>query len=432
MMMLYGLVASIGLFMLELKSALAAGTTHTMTVSGMQREYQLVLPGNLANAEKPAGILVALHGAGGSGPSFCDYAFPTDTERAKMIVLCPSATAATASASKSGGGSSKSATGGKGLRLLKSAGSGEKEGSGGSGCWRAFLNKGVCNAGNCEGPEDVLFIDEMVRKVKSEHSTTSGKVVVLGFSNGGSMAFRLYCELPTTFDAFVMFGQSWYDPFAGYYDYSTQVFPEPTATVGCKANTRFRGQDGSPFSFSASVAKPIYHIIGTNDMYYGTSAIAGMEGKGKWEKFSRYMLGREGSPSTVTANFTMSTGSTSCYNFPDSPVLNIFCSVQGMQHVVTSPGRVIEAAVSRFSDLCERGSSSSSSSSSSSHLPLSQLAAPPNTLADPIVDSPSPTSCPANQSSTFPLALVVGAVAGAVVFCLICVRMQRLHVESSV
>ena len=138
------------LLTLNIEHAWAVGTTHTISVSGagaetLSREYQKVLPGNLAAGEEPAGILVALHGAGGSGPAFCGYAFSTDAERAKMIVLCPSATPATASTSKSGG--SDSSGGGKRLRRL--------DGEGAGGCWRAFLTKGVCNGGNCEGPEDV-------------------------------------------------------------------------------------------------------------------------------------------------------------------------------------------------------------------------------------------------------------------------------------
>ena len=250
----------------------------------------------------------------------------------------------------------------------------------------------------------------MVKQVKSEH-TAADKVVVLGFSNGGMMASRLYCELPSAFDAFVLFGQAWcvsvvclgargtgfespisdlpppppriprFDPVAGYYDYSTQTFPDPTGAVGCKANAPASG-------FTTAAAKPIYHIMvrmsarllsaqsqhlrrddleqaehasnplnsdathrssttakGTSDTYYGASAMAGMEGKDKWEKFSKYMLDSTGSPATTTVNFTMTAGTTTCYSFAGSPVLNIFCAVQGMTHVVSTPGRVVAAAV---------------------------------------------------------------------------------------
>jgi polyhydroxybutyrate depolymerase len=69
-------------------------------------------------------------------------------------------------------------------------------------------NAGACCAGaHAAGVDDVAFLDAVVHRVlTSQHDAAAGRVFLVGFSNGGKMAFRLVCAEPKVFDAVAVVG----------------------------------------------------------------------------------------------------------------------------------------------------------------------------------------------------------------------------------
>jgi polyhydroxybutyrate depolymerase len=69
-------------------------------------------------------------------------------------------------------------------------------------------NAGACCAGaHAAGVDDVAFLGAVVHRVlTSQHDAAAGRVFLVGFSNGGKMAFRLACAEPDVFDAVAVVG----------------------------------------------------------------------------------------------------------------------------------------------------------------------------------------------------------------------------------
>jgi polyhydroxybutyrate depolymerase len=69
-------------------------------------------------------------------------------------------------------------------------------------------NAGACCAGaRAAGVDDVAFLDAVVHRVlTSQHDAAAGRVFLVGFSNGGKMAFRLACAEPHVFHAVAIVG----------------------------------------------------------------------------------------------------------------------------------------------------------------------------------------------------------------------------------
>jgi len=69
-------------------------------------------------------------------------------------------------------------------------------------------NAGACCAGAHDaGVDDVAFLTDVVRSVlASQHDAAADRVFLVGFSNGGKMAFRLACADPGLFDAVAVVG----------------------------------------------------------------------------------------------------------------------------------------------------------------------------------------------------------------------------------
>ncbi|HKN92041.1 MAG TPA: PHB depolymerase family esterase [Acidimicrobiia bacterium] len=69
-------------------------------------------------------------------------------------------------------------------------------------------NAGVCCAGaQAAGVDDVAFVTDVVHQVlATQHDAAGNRVFLVGFSNGGKMAFRLACAEPDLFDGVAVVG----------------------------------------------------------------------------------------------------------------------------------------------------------------------------------------------------------------------------------
>lgn len=64
----------------------------------------------------------------------------------------------------------------------------------------ASWNAGACcGEAHAAGVDDVGFVTAVVRQIRSNQADASGKVYVVGYSNGGRLAYRLACEAPGLF-----------------------------------------------------------------------------------------------------------------------------------------------------------------------------------------------------------------------------------------
>lgn len=135
---------------------------------GRTRLYRLYVPASY-RVDRPAPLLVALHGGGGS----MDYMGRDDTygllsyaERTGQVLLLPN-----------------------GVSRLR---------SGKLATW---------NAGNCCGTardaqvDDVGYIRAVVERVQAQLNIDARRIRAIGMSNGAMMAYRLACELPGLFSA---------------------------------------------------------------------------------------------------------------------------------------------------------------------------------------------------------------------------------------
>ena len=137
-------------------------TTKTMEFAGLRRAYVEYAP-----SAAPAGLIVVLSPVDASGLSyFCDTIGPTVMQATGAVIVCPAALQGSCNA-----------------------------------CWRSFENYGYCyrTHGTADGlPEcdqDVRFLQALLAHVQGQHrALPTGKVLLSGHSNGGSMAYRFYCE----------------------------------------------------------------------------------------------------------------------------------------------------------------------------------------------------------------------------------------------
>lgn len=137
---------------------------------GRTRLYRLYVPTGY-RADRPAPLLVALHGGGGSMDHMGHddaYGLLSFAERTGQVLLLPN-----------------------GVSRLR---------SGKLATW---------NAGNCCGSardaqvDDVGYIRAVVERVQGQLSIDARRIRATGMSNGAMMAYRLACELPGLFSAVV-------------------------------------------------------------------------------------------------------------------------------------------------------------------------------------------------------------------------------------
>lgn len=140
----------------------------SIIIDGTQRDYHIYVPNNSLN--KP--IVLLLHGNGGNFDAVIgetDVKSPQKiwlelAEQNEFIVLIPNG----------------------------SLGSEDRRG------WNDCRNDAQGNPQT----DDVLFISELLEKVKSEYNHNEDKVYIAGISNGGQMAIRLALEIPEKITAF--------------------------------------------------------------------------------------------------------------------------------------------------------------------------------------------------------------------------------------
>lgn len=140
----------------------------TLVHDGQRRAYRVHVPARL-DAARPAPLLVALHGGGGSMDWQADderYGLVTLSEREGVVVVFPN------------GHSRRPA--------------------GALATWNAGL---CCGAAVERDVDDVGFIRRVVHQVQARLSIDRRRVWATGMSNGAMMAYRLACEAADVFSA---------------------------------------------------------------------------------------------------------------------------------------------------------------------------------------------------------------------------------------
>mmetsp|Transcript_10460 Transcript_10460/g.34379 ORF Transcript_10460/g.34379 Transcript_10460/m.34379 type:complete len:414 (+) Transcript_10460:9-1250(+) len=287
-------------------------TVESLAFAGGTRPYVEFLPA----ASPPTAIAVVLFPSGIDTLGYaCAGAIGNVPEMTNAVVLCPAPDLIEPSSPAPGDG---------------------KGGGDGGPCWQAFQEYGYCAGNGPESSADVEFIDALIAHARATHALAAdATVVVSGFSNGGSMAFRFFCERPRSFDALVVVGQAWFDPTIGYYDYANARVPEGESS--CKPER--------------ATMPAFYGAVGTADVYYGAApASEGFGALENWEAFSADVRGCEGASAAADAPAALSSlgdgGGVSCFAFEGcEDGANVQCSVEGLGHDAAPLAPLLTAAI---------------------------------------------------------------------------------------
>eukprot|EP00588_Corethron_pennatum_P011273 CAMPEP_0194283566 /NCGR_PEP_ID=MMETSP0169-20130528/25677_1 /TAXON_ID=218684 /ORGANISM="Corethron pennatum, Strain L29A3" /LENGTH=375 /DNA_ID=CAMNT_0039029191 /DNA_START=77 /DNA_END=1201 /DNA_ORIENTATION=- len=189
--------------------------------------------------------------------------------------------------------------------------------SGGEGCWKAL---GYCGGDDSDdNMEDVDFLADLIAFLVAEHSIPEDKVIISGYSNGGSMAYKYYCNKSATIGGVVIAGQAYFDPAYGLPNKSGQY-------------------EGGPNTCTPEIVRPLYSAVGAADPYYGSGTGQYLEAVGKFKIYSKTVAGCTGARSTVPAAAEIdlpgySAGAVTCYEFGGCPVeTSVHCRVAAMGH----------------------------------------------------------------------------------------------------
>ncbi len=151
----------------EQTSAKGPGDYHaTLDFGGKKRTYKFHVPKSYS-ANKPAALIVALHGGGGDADIMSRddlYGLITKSEQAGFIVAFPN-------------GDSRFRSG-----ILAT--------------WNAGK---CCGRARDKNIDDVGFIKEMIKHISAETNVDRARVFAIGMSNGGMMAYRLACDASDVF-----------------------------------------------------------------------------------------------------------------------------------------------------------------------------------------------------------------------------------------
>ncbi|MFZ1988583.1 MAG: PHB depolymerase family esterase [Alphaproteobacteria bacterium] len=132
---------------------------------GIERQYDLHVPKSYS-ADKPAPLIVALHGGGGDADIMSNdeyYGLISKSEAAGFIIAFPNGF------SRFGG-------------------------------MFATWNAGkCCGRARDKKVDDVGFIKSVVQRISTQANVDSHRVFAIGMSNGGMMAYRLACDAPEVF-----------------------------------------------------------------------------------------------------------------------------------------------------------------------------------------------------------------------------------------
>ncbi len=142
-------------------AAFASGTHELrLTHAGQERRALVHVPARTQGT--PAPLVLALHGGGGHAEFMADderYGLVSAAERDGYVVVFPN-------------GYSRLPRG----RLAT---------------WNAG---GCCGAARDRGSDDVGFLRALVERIAAEHPVDRRRVLAVGMSNGGMMAYRMACE----------------------------------------------------------------------------------------------------------------------------------------------------------------------------------------------------------------------------------------------
>ncbi len=136
--------------------------------AGLQRHYRVHVPASY-DPQRPAPLVVSMHGGGGSMDIQADdrfYGWTAASERHGFVVVFPN-------------GHSRFPGG----RLAT---------------WNAGR---CCGAARDQGSDDVGFIRSLLGTLRGQLAIDTRRVFATGMSNGGMMAYRLACEMPEAFRA---------------------------------------------------------------------------------------------------------------------------------------------------------------------------------------------------------------------------------------
>jgi len=285
------------------------GSQEVFRFAGFDRAYTKYIP----HGDNAAGLIISLHGAGGNGVNHCIGSRMAETASLTgAVVLCPDAI---------------------------------------DGCWKSFEDHGYCIEGGSkfgglneypgDCPMDVDFLAALIEYNTDLLNIPDGKVIMSGFSNGGSMAHRFNCEKAELIGGLVVWGQAYLDPFVGLWDQNLNDgmggVPSPTAdSYVCKP----------------SIKRPFVGGIGSEDLYYGRDyAAEGLDSIDTWKSFSRNVLGCSDKQSNLLPSLDQMEGAT-CRDWTNcavtSPGVNVMCRLEDVGHEASPMSRLLVYAFRRF------------------------------------------------------------------------------------
>lgn len=301
---------------------------HTWKSATKTRTYSMVKP----SAAQPVGMVVVLQPSGGSCGGLSSLA-----QSNSLVVVCPF-----------------------------SSGS----------AWKSL---------HPEDSEDVDFIAKLITSLTASEGVPAGKVIVTGFSWGGTMAFRVLCERSDVLGGIVPMGQSFFEPAGGHVPKGSERSDMTTTQQALQImNTVRNGAD----KCVPTPSRPHFALVGTQDNFYGEAAGA-YKGKALWEFYSTTVTGCSGPVSSSSAAesqaITGKAGST-CYHYSSCPglskgSLNQYCTVSGFGHETTGWEGLVASAFANFFGAGTSSASSASLSSGTTHAMLSSLAFALTTVA---------------------------------------------------
>ena len=205
-------------------------------------------------------------------------------------------------------------------------------------CWLSFQSYGYCIGGKPESSQDVDFLAALIGTLKQIYVIPEARTIMSGISNGGSCAYRFFCEHSELIDGLVIGIQAWFDPWVGYFDYVQHALP--TGTPQCRPKKQV----------------PLYSADGTKDWFYGQPpCFPGFEAVANWQNFSTEVLGCTGERTLTQkgAHVFPQGSATQCYTFPScarvtGAGLNVMCEVTGMDHDGSALGVLLPAAFADF------------------------------------------------------------------------------------
>jgi len=225
--------------------------------------------------------------------------------------------------------------------------------------------------------EDVEFIAELVQSLQAEHSTPADKVIITGFSFGGTMSYRVWCERPDVVTGMVAMGQTFFEPATGHNSKDDEVAGQTETETALQRMTAAR--DAGDGCVPAD-KRPHYAVVGTSDEYYAEDGGVYV-GRSLWEFMSTEVLGCTGSPTGSDGSAITGDPST-CFEYPScvglTASLNRYCTVTDRGHETGDWSATLATAFADF------------------------YGAPPPTPAPPQTPAPPPTPAPAPTPAPIP------------------------------